>query len=113
MRAISVTLVVIATARKDNACQAFFRQIICFAAYFAKIFLIFLGFSNKRQYLCNAIKKQSNKQLKTKDIMLTENLKAKEKEELYEVVEPRYFEKAESLSSEDEQGSVPNITSPT
>lgn len=36
--------------------------------------------------------------------MLTENLKAKE--ELYEVVEPRYFEKAESLSSEDEQGSI-------
>lgn len=36
--------------------------------------------------------------------MLTENLKAKE--ELYQVVEPRYFEKAESLSSEDEQGAI-------
>lgn len=36
--------------------------------------------------------------------MLTENLKAKE--ELYEVVEPRYFENAESLSAEDEQGSI-------
>lgn len=36
--------------------------------------------------------------------MLTSELKAKE--ELYEVVEPRYFEKAESLSAEDEQGSV-------
>lgn len=36
--------------------------------------------------------------------MLTENLKAKE--ELYEVLEPRYFENAESLSAEDEQGSI-------
>lgn len=36
--------------------------------------------------------------------MLTEKLKAKE--ELYEVVEPRYFENAESLSAEDEQGSI-------
>jgi hypothetical protein len=31
--------------------------------------------------------------------MLTTDLKAKE--ELYEVVEPRYFENAQSLSSED------------
>ena len=36
--------------------------------------------------------------------MLTENIKAKEK--LYEVVEPRYFENAESLSAEDEQGEI-------
>lgn len=36
--------------------------------------------------------------------MLTEKLKAKE--ELYEVVEPRYFENAESLSAEDEQGPI-------
>ncbi len=36
--------------------------------------------------------------------MLTTDLKAKE--ELYEVVEPRYFENAHSLSSEDEQGSI-------
>lgn len=36
--------------------------------------------------------------------MLTTDLKAKE--ELYEVVEPRYFENAQSLSSEDEQGSI-------
>lgn len=36
--------------------------------------------------------------------MLTEYLKAKE--ELYEVVEPRYFENAESLSTEDEQGEI-------
>jgi hypothetical protein len=46
MRAISVTPVLIATGRKDNAYQTFFCQRICFAAYFAKIFLIFLGFSN-------------------------------------------------------------------
>lgn len=36
--------------------------------------------------------------------MLTENLKAKE--ELYKVVEPSYFENAESLSAEDEQGAI-------
>lgn len=36
--------------------------------------------------------------------MLTEKLKAKE--ELYEVVEPSYFQNAESLSTEDEQGSI-------
>lgn len=30
----------------------------------------------------------------------------KEKEALYEVVEPRYFEKSISLSEEDEQGSI-------
>nr|DAH55615.1 MAG TPA: hypothetical protein [Caudoviricetes sp.] len=36
--------------------------------------------------------------------MLTSELKAKEL--LYEVVEPRYFENAESLSAEDEQGSI-------
>lgn len=30
----------------------------------------------------------------------------KEKEALYEVVEPRYFENAESLSAEDEQGAI-------
>lgn len=36
--------------------------------------------------------------------MLTENLKAKE--ELYEVVEPSYFQNAESLSAEDEQGAI-------
>lgn len=36
--------------------------------------------------------------------MLTSNLKAKE--EIYEVVEPRYFEKSVSLSEEDDQGSV-------
>lgn len=36
--------------------------------------------------------------------MLTENLKAKE--ELYQVVEPSYFQNAESLSTEDEQGAI-------
>lgn len=36
--------------------------------------------------------------------MLTENLKAKE--ELYQVVEPSYFQNAESLSAEDEQGAI-------
>lgn len=36
--------------------------------------------------------------------MLTTDLKAKEA--LYEVVEPRYFEKSVSLSEEDEQGSI-------
>lgn len=36
--------------------------------------------------------------------MLTSELKAKEL--LYEVVEPRYFENADSLSAEDEQGSI-------
>lgn len=36
--------------------------------------------------------------------MQTSNLKAKEA--IYEVVEPRYFEKSVSLSEEDEQGSV-------
>lgn len=36
--------------------------------------------------------------------MLTSDLK--EKEALYEVVEPRYFEKSVSLSEEDEQGSI-------
>lgn len=36
--------------------------------------------------------------------MLTSNLKAREA--IYEVVEPRYFENAESLSAEDEQGEV-------
>lgn len=36
--------------------------------------------------------------------MITSDLKAKE--ELYEVVEPRYFENAESLSAEDEQGKI-------
>lgn len=36
--------------------------------------------------------------------MLTENLKAKES--LYEVVEPRYFEKAESISEQDDQGAI-------
>lgn len=36
--------------------------------------------------------------------MLTENLKAKEK--LYQVVEPSYFQNAESLSAEDEQGAI-------
>lgn len=30
----------------------------------------------------------------------------KEKEALYEVVEPRYFEKAESLSEQDNQGAI-------
>jgi hypothetical protein len=30
----------------------------------------------------------------------------KEKEALYEVVEPRYFEKAESLSEQDDQGAI-------
>lgn len=30
----------------------------------------------------------------------------KEKEALYEVVEPRYFEKAESLSELDDQGAI-------
>ena len=36
--------------------------------------------------------------------MLTSELKAKEL--LYEVVEPRYFENADSLSAEDEQGGI-------
>lgn len=36
--------------------------------------------------------------------MLTTDLKAKEA--LYEVVEPRYFEKAESLSKQDDQGAI-------
>lgn len=36
--------------------------------------------------------------------MLITDLKAKE--ELYEVVEPRYFEKAESLSEQDDQGAI-------
>lgn len=36
--------------------------------------------------------------------MLTSDLKAKEA--IYEVVEPRYFEKSVSLSEEDEQGSI-------
>lgn len=36
--------------------------------------------------------------------MLTSDLK--EKEALYEVVEPRYFEKAESLSEQDDQGAI-------
>lgn len=36
--------------------------------------------------------------------MLTENLKAKE--ELYQVVEPSFFQNAESLSAEDEQGAI-------
>lgn len=36
--------------------------------------------------------------------MLTSDLKAKE--EIYEVVEPRYFEKSVSLSEEDEQGAI-------
>lgn len=36
--------------------------------------------------------------------MLTSNLKTKEA--LYEVVEPRYFEKAESLSEQDDQGAI-------
>lgn len=36
--------------------------------------------------------------------MLTEKLKAKE--ELYEVVEPSYFQNSESLSAEDEQGAI-------
>lgn len=41
---------------------------ICFAAYFAKIILIFPDFSKKRPYLCNVNKKQSNK-LKTTTTM--------------------------------------------
>jgi hypothetical protein len=36
--------------------------------------------------------------------MLTTDLKAKEA--LYEVVEPSYFQNAESLSAEDEQGAI-------
>lgn len=36
--------------------------------------------------------------------MTTTDLKAKE--EIYEVVEPRYFEKAESLSEQDDQGAI-------
>lgn len=36
--------------------------------------------------------------------MLTSDLKAKEA--IYEVVEPRYFEKSVSLSEEDEQGAI-------
>lgn len=36
--------------------------------------------------------------------MLTENLKAKK--ELYQVVEPSFFQNAESLSAEDEQGAI-------
>lgn len=36
--------------------------------------------------------------------MTTTDLKAKE--DIYEVVEPRYFEKAESLSEQDDQGSI-------
>lgn len=36
--------------------------------------------------------------------MITTDLKAKE--ELYEVVEPSYFQNAESLSAEDEQGAI-------
>lgn len=36
--------------------------------------------------------------------MLTENLKAQEK--LYQVVEPSYFQNAESLSAEDQQGAI-------
>ncbi len=36
--------------------------------------------------------------------MLTSDLK--EKEALYEVVEPCYFEKAESLSEQDDQGAI-------
>lgn len=36
--------------------------------------------------------------------MLTSDLKAKEA--IYEVVEPRYFEKAESLSEQDDQGAI-------
>lgn len=36
--------------------------------------------------------------------MLTENLKAKEV--LYQVVEPSFFQNAESLSAEDEQGAI-------
>lgn len=36
--------------------------------------------------------------------MLTENIKAKE--DLYEVVEPRYFEKSEFLSEEYDQGAI-------
>lgn len=36
--------------------------------------------------------------------MLITDLKAKE--ELYEVAEPRYFEKAESISEQDDQGAI-------
>ena len=36
--------------------------------------------------------------------MLVSDLKAKEA--IYEVVEPRYFEKAESLSEQDDQGAI-------
>lgn len=36
--------------------------------------------------------------------MLTENLKAKES--LYEVVYPRYFEKSEAISEQDDQGAI-------
>lgn len=36
--------------------------------------------------------------------MTTTDLKAKE--EIYEVVEPRYFEKAESISEQDDQGAI-------
>lgn len=36
--------------------------------------------------------------------MLTSNLKAREA--IYEVVEPRYFEKSVSLSEQDEQGAI-------
>lgn len=36
--------------------------------------------------------------------MTTTDLKAKE--DIYEVVEPRYFEKAESLSEQDDQGAI-------
>lgn len=36
--------------------------------------------------------------------MLTENLKAKE--ELYQVVEPSYFQNSQAISAEDEQGAI-------
>lgn len=36
--------------------------------------------------------------------MITTDLKAKE--ELYEVVEPRYFEKSEAISEQDDQGAI-------
>lgn len=36
--------------------------------------------------------------------MTTTDLKAKE--DIYEVVEPRYFEKSESLSEQDDQGAI-------
>lgn len=36
--------------------------------------------------------------------MTTTDLKAKE--EIYEVVEPRYFEKSEAISEQDDQGAI-------